>query len=281
MNSTLLRRTAALCLCAATAACTQGNAEVIDADALPNLVTISAADFSYQAPATIPSGLTTLRLVNGGHEMHHAQLVRLEDGHTVQELVQGMAANPHGPPPPWVRFVGGPNAAVPGQPAEATVDLKAGNYAILCFIPSKDGVAHVAKGMIKPLTVIDAPSRAVAPQADVEVKLNDYGFEFSRELSAGRHTLKVQNDVAQPHELILVRLAPGKTVADMTAWMMSEQGPPPGMPMGGTTLLSTGDVNYVTLDLAPGEYALLCMVPDAGDGKPHVMHGMARQITVR
>jgi hypothetical protein len=34
------------------------------------------------------------------------------------------------------------------------------------------------------------------------------------------------------------------------------------------------------VDLAPGEYALVCFVPDAKDGKPHFMHGMATQIKV-
>ncbi len=52
-------------------------------------------------------------------------------------------------------------------------------------------------------------------------------------------------------------------------------------PIGGTTFLSRGASNDVTADFKPGEYALLCMVPDAGDGKPHVAHGMVRQITVR
>ena len=28
-------------------------------------------------------------------------------------------------------------------------------------------------------------------------------------------------------------------------------------------------------------YALICFYPDAKDGKPHVMHGMLKEITVR
>jgi uncharacterized cupredoxin-like copper-binding protein len=53
------------------------------------------------------------------------------------------------------------------------------------------------------------------------------------------------------------------------------------MPMGGTSFLSAGESNQVTADFEAGEYALLCFVPDAKDGKPHVAHGMVRQITVR
>jgi hypothetical protein len=31
---------------------------------------------------------------------------------------------------------------------------------------------------------------------------------------------------------------------------------------------------------AAGGAALLCCLPDANDGKPHVMHGMMKQVTV-
>jgi hypothetical protein len=34
------------------------------------------------------------------------------------------------------------------------------------------------------------------------------------------------------------------------------------------------------MDLPPGEYGLVCFVPDAKDGKPHFMHGMITQLTI-
>ena len=37
---------------------------------------------------------------------------------------------------------------------------------------------------------------------------------------------------------------------------------------------------FTTVDLEPGEYALICFIPDDKDGKPHVAHGMISQITV-
>jgi len=36
-----------------------------------------------------------------------------------------------------------------------------------------------------------------------------------------------------------------------------------------------------SVDLAPGTYSLLCRVRDKGDGKPHDVHGMSRDIVVR
>jgi uncharacterized cupredoxin-like copper-binding protein len=59
------------------------------------------------------------------------------------------------------------------------------------------------------------------------------------------------------------------------------KGPPPVIPAGGVVGLAPGEENLLTVDLAPGEYALYCFVPDAKDGKEHVEHGMFKQITVK
>ncbi|HET9948725.1 MAG TPA: hypothetical protein VFQ22_07375 [Longimicrobiales bacterium] len=44
--------------------------------------------------------------------------------------------------------------------------------------------------------------------------------------------------------------------------------------MGGAAELARGQVELVPVDLVPGSYVALCFVSDAGDGLPHVAHGM-------
>lgn len=269
------------------AACTVDNADrgtqeayAATPAAAPAVVNITARDFAFEAPATVPAGLTTFRLVNQGKEMHHAQLVRLEDGHTAQDLSQAAAqGGEHGALPSWAHFVGGPNAPSPAGYTEATVDLKPGNYALLCFIPSADGVPHLMKGMVMPVTVTPAQSQATLPVADMRIILTDYAYEMP-DVTAGRHVIRVENAAVQPHEMVLMRLAPGKTAQDVLAWLQTQAGPPPAELMGGTSFLSQGESNQITVDFTAGEYALLCFVPDHKDGKPHVAHGMVRQFTV-
>jgi hypothetical protein len=244
----------------------------------PNVVTMTAIDYGYQGPDTIPAGMTTFRLVDQGKEPHQIQLIRLNEGKTMQDFT---ALPNNGPTPAWVVFVGGPSAADPGDTATATLSVEPGKYVMLCFIPSPDGKPHVAKGMIRPLEVVAAPGAvAAAPQADISLKLIDYGFTFSQPITSGHHTIKVENAGTQPHELVLVRLDPGKKAEDFIHWADKMTGPPPGHLMSGLAGITPGSTAYVSDDFTPGPYALVCFYPDAKDGKPHFMHGMIQTMTV-
>ena len=99
-------------------------------------------------------------------------------------------------------------------------------------------------------------------------------------LPAGRHRIRVENLGRQTHELVLFRLAEGKTPADLLAWASKLIGPPPGMPTGGTTGILPGGVNYLAVDLAPGEYALVCFAHNPGDHLSHATRGMVSRIRV-
>lgn len=245
----------------------------------PTLLSVTAGDFFFQTQRTVPAGVTSIQLTNRGPDFHHVQLVKLEDGHTVNELLTWISE--HGEQTPeWATLVGGPNAPAPGGSSLATLNLEAGEYALICVIPSADGILHVMKGMVVPLTVTRATEVTTPPTVDTKMVLNDYSFTITPELHAGRQVVEVQNAAEQPHEVFIVRLDEGKAAPDLLTWMENPQGPPPALPLGGATLLSKGQSNYLTLDLTPGEYALYCFVPDANDHAPHFAHGMIRQITV-
>ena len=250
-----------------------------------NIVTVVTNEYAFEAPASITAGATTFRLVNKGKELHHVWLVRLEQGKTAADYMQALQAVAKGeaPPPSWAIDVGGPQPGVPGALADGTVTLEEGNYVIVCHIPAPDGQPHIAKGMFKPLTVTAAKATpaAATSRVDVTMALRDYDFQFSAPLAAGRRTVRIVNEAEQFHEAFIVRLMPGKTAQDAMTWVETGmKGPPPMMPVGGTSGLSKGRSMEFTADFTPGEYALLCFLPDAKDGKPHIAHGMVKQITV-
>ena len=246
----------------------------------PAAITVTANDFSFDAPGKVPAGAVTMRLVNKGKELHHAQLIRVEDGKTMADVAK-VLTNP-GPPPAWVKFVGGPNAVLPGKETHATSVLTPGLYAYWCFIPSPDRVIHASKGMVRPFEVTAAETAVTElPAPDATIKLVDYDFHLSAPLTAGKRTILVENAGPQLHEVALLKLAPGKTVADFAAWEAGGmKGPPPAEPIGGVVALDKGGSATFTADLTPGDYGLLCFVPDAKDGKPHLVHGMIKTIKV-
>jgi len=242
------------------------------------IVRVSGMDFSFDAPDVIPAGLTEFRFTNKGPSLHHMQILKLEGGKTVDDL-RAALANP-GPPPAWVKVVGGPNAPAPGLESNATLMLEPGNYALICFVDI-GGPPHFMKGMVKALRVTPSTdASAPAPKVDATATLFDYGFKLSSPIQAGTRTVRVLNGGAQPHEVEVVRLPPGVSVSDFMKWLDKMEGPPPAMPLGGISGLDVGGSQYFTADFTPGNYALVCFLPDAKDGKPHFAHGMIQQITV-
>lgn len=275
---------AALCACRSSLPGSSAREAESQAVGAASVVTVTATDYAFDAPQTVPAGWTTFRLVNHGTQLHAAQLVRLEDGHTLAEFVTAYehAWRTVGPRPSWGRRSGGPGAVEAGGSSNATMYLEPGNYAWYCPMNIEDGVPHViSKGMARPFIVQPrtAPAPQAVPQPTVVIRLSEYAFSLSTPLTAGHQIIKLENLGAEPHELGIVGLAPGKTVEDFRAWARNFHGPPPGRVMGGVNSLAPGVQGYFEVDLTPGDYVLLCFVT-APDGRPHADHGMLQGIAV-
>jgi hypothetical protein len=224
-------------------------------EAAPPTITVTARDFTLDMPDTLTAGAITLRLVNQGTEFHHIWIARLDEGRTVSDVLEALKSRAG--LPAWLKDAGGPNAPRPeGGEASATVMLEPGNYIVACMIPGPDGIPHIMKGMVRPLTVVRSGTAAAAPSADVVMTLRDFNFFLSRPLT------------------------PGKSPQDVIAFVEHGVGSPPGLPLGGVSPLAVGGTSYMHVDLAAGRYALICFLPDRKDGKQHFEHGMVREFEV-
>lgn len=250
-----------------------------------NVVTVTTVDYAFQAPDTIAAGRTTLRLVNNGKDFHHIWLIKLEGGHTLPELVA--ATKTPGPLPKWAVDVGGPNSPMPGGENSATLDLEPGKYVMVCVIPAMtDGQPHFMKGMMKELTVtarhgVEQAGKSVAPAPDVTMTLDDYTFNTSAPITSATKTIRIRNAAAQSHEVVIMKLDAGVTPEQFLQALEKPQGPPPGRILGGVTGIARGRTIDLTATFTPGDYTLLCFVPDAKDGKPHIAHGMVKNFSVK
>lgn len=115
--------------------------------------------------------------------------------------------------------------------------------------------------------------------AEVTVTGAEYSFEVADTVAPGPTTFLFENAGAEPHEMFLARVdsdrpleelleAPEEEVAQVT----DDVG----------VLLATpgGDSGAgLTVDLAPGRYALVCFF-EAPDGTPHAALGMVAELTV-
>ncbi len=282
MSSSHLRTLGIAAALAVGAGCAKKEAAPV-AQTEPNHVVVTATDFAFQAPDSVPAGLAMIHLVNKGPSVHHLQLVQVDSGKTLADLMAAMK-NP-GPPPAWVHFVGGPNALAPTGVDTAVVyaTLAAGNYALLCFVPDSAGRPHFTLGMARALTVTAANTTPMlAPQADVVIHLKDYDFTVMGNLTAGAHTIRVINDGPQAHEVTLFQMAPRKKAMDMVKWVLDQhmRGMPPAKPIGGVSGLDPHGSATMQVTLAKGSYGLICFLPDAKDGKEHALHGMVKDLTV-
>jgi hypothetical protein len=85
-------------------------------------------------------------------DVHEAAMVKLAAGKTGQDLVDWFH-DPSAPPPIDGEF-GSMGALGPGQRAWMTLEPgEPGNYVVVCFVPGRDGIPHLAKGMFREFEV--------------------------------------------------------------------------------------------------------------------------------
>src|SRR5690606_35381837 len=102
------------------------------------------------------------------------------------------------------------------------------------------------------------------------------------QIPAGEQVWSLENNGAQWHEMGIMKVDPETSLADFQASLMTEEGPSSEPPAFFWAPMSEGEQAWVTLDLEPGTYAVICFLPDiAGDtGHAHFQEGMVQIITV-
>lgn len=121
-------------------------------------VTVDLIDFQFTMPDQIKAGAQTWQIQNKGTQWHEMAVVKLNEGVTVQDVMAMMMSEtpPEGPPPYEEMAFWAPMSA--GERAWIDVDLPAGEYTVLCFLPdfaSDPPKSHLEHGMVRTLTVTE------------------------------------------------------------------------------------------------------------------------------
>jgi hypothetical protein len=191
-----------------------------------------------------------------------------------------------GPLPTFVyqaHFAGGA-ACLPGT-TQAVVDLPPGEWIAWGDDPGvpQPPVTFTVTG--------EMPADLPEPEADVMATLIDFAITIDGALTAGDHIIRVENQGAQPHFLLLFK-GPDELTNEMVTQLIEAEmsgGTPPALPFNPDTDLmpvaytptqSLGTVQWAKLSLEAGTYMAACFFPTAGEGLPHAFHGMHTVFTV-
>lgn len=269
-----------------------GTAGLAAQEEAPPVVEVTAVDYAFVAPESIPSGWVTFRFENRGEELHVFDLLGFPSGKTYEDLrrqhlrpadsissaflageigVDSMVAGRRRVEPEWVdeMTVGnGVGLTSPGITAQTTVKLEPGHYYMKCFVVTARSEAferpmlHWEVGMRRPLVVTETMESRRPPPADVEIMVSHYTIEMADTVPAGRRTFALhfgKRSAAgeSPYQdLHLVRLTGSTTLDEVAKWTAGAFRDPAPVPLlGGAHAAPAGRTAYVTADLEPDRYA--------------------------
>lgn len=183
-------------------------------------------------------------------------------------------------------WAGGPTAGG-GQTDGVVVELTSGAWML--------SVDRRADSEVQPepsyssLQVTGALPVAQEVAGAVPVNLKEYTFEFPATVKAGPQIWKVTNTGKQPHFLGLASAPAGTTFNQLMDYISSAfTGTPATSVLTDEDLrdiysapnISSGQSQWIQVNLDPGTYVVACFIPDQDTGAPHALMGMIQVFNV-
>jgi uncharacterized cupredoxin-like copper-binding protein len=253
-----------------------------------NTLTITTTGMSYKISGRPHPGNIDITFDNTDEMAHEAQIVRLADGKTVDNLLSDMnsggeqaAAGDLAGDPESMAF-GTPALLYGGQKTEVVSDkIDAGNYAVVCFLPGPDGKPHLANGMAAGFTV-SGDAMDNAPHSDGTVGVADDGITLPKGFGSG--TYEVTNTGTAPHSFSVAKL--DGSLDDLFNYVGGQfaQNKPidggPGSLVSGVATLKPGQSAWLVVDLPAGHYGYVSTVQGNDPSDTDYARGLHGEFTV-
>jgi hypothetical protein len=244
------------------------------------VLTVVAHDTSLEVAPTIPAGLATVRLELRGSVKRELIVHRIPAGTLAETLAREAAGRPSRWFDKW--SFGGPG--VPrdsAKDASVTIEMRPGRYLLLAYEVDAAGrprgdkyiwieIAAMARNFL-------IPARFSDPDARIRVK--DSRLEVVGVLRRGQRTLQVENLGARPHDLVVGRLKPGKTVDDVRRWD-GDKGNAPFVYIGSLTPMSPDMTAQTRLVLQTGEHVVFSTMRHGGERDRDYRRGLLASFKV-
>jgi hypothetical protein len=242
--------------------------------------------YSLGTPESIEAGLVRLEFTNSTQEDADVQLLRIEDGHTIEEALEIVSSEEGAPTPDWLKAAGGVGTTKAGETRQIEIVLEEGTYHAVDTGSSEgeDEQNHAEKGGVASFEVSGGDGDAELPDADATIEMNEYSF-VTEGLKAGTNRFVLRNAGDELHHTIAFALQEGATIAQVREFFTSDGsggGPPPldFESFQSTAVLDAGGEQIDEFELEAGRYAFVCFVSDRAGGPPHVAKGMLREVEV-
>jgi hypothetical protein len=223
----------------------------------PQEIRITVTDEGYEMPDGLESEPVSLTLQNEGKQVHRAYFARLNQGVTEKDVRSALSKGPDALFP-LITLGGSMPEVEAGATSEIGMLFPEGDYIIID--PEVKGPPPFGFFEVSAATGPEVEEPAV----DYSVEAGDFYFEISNPTS-GEATVEITNVGEQSHEVGIGRNGVKGVGAEVTALFA----PAPGGTM------------WATVTLQPGDYTLVCFLPDPKTGKPHVKLGMKKTFTVK
>lgn len=243
---------------------------------------IVVTDKQFDAPSEVDAGLVNVRLFNRSSGPQHFTILKVDRLDRVSSISEYLKSGDWNVP--WINRMGGPESTPPGGVSSVSMVLEPGRYVIAQLPVNPTPGAALILGEVEELAVSRRPGATAGattlPAADIMLTLFEWNFTLEGPLTAGRRTIRVENKGQFEHQVSIVRLLPGRGFDQAVKWSENPSGPPPFEGVGGTTNLARNRSVNVTVDLIPGDYALLCTTWNPLSRRLHSQHGMVKQFRV-
>jgi len=167
--------------------------------------------------------------------------------------------------------------------ATAEVTQVVGNQllrAVWTFEPAPRGERRARESMWRLAGERQMPVSAPPDSSPIDVEIGDRSFSLDETTVSGSDVVLSGTNISdEDHEMLVLRLAPGYTTADL----LRASGPdlPREVTFIGAATVTAGDEgDLILVDLDPGDYTLVCLFPDP-EGIPHLAQGMEATFSVK
>jgi hypothetical protein len=244
---------------ATCAACGDGNNQVKQKAAAPAPAKVSwtATDSDFDVPESLESEPVEVTFSNEGSQRHEAVLLKLHDNVTPDQVIKTMSTKGPEAALQLGDLAGGFDRTRPGGSQELLMQFGEGRYMLF------DQQLFMKEKIAPSFEVLPASGPEVStPDPDVEIRLDEFDIESPSVIPSGPITIRIANEGAQTHE-----------------WAVVPKGEKENLEFG-VHPLGPGITVWAEVDLAPGKYKAICMLPDTETGKSHASMGMKRPFVV-